>query len=156
MLGMKILNSGFAQAMEFWKNYGILKRKFHIWKNYGIWAKRSDLWKNYGIFVLVEKSACFLKKMGGKYVRTSKCSLIFVASVITSQGLALRTSRAIIPLAYCSAEWIPARQFTLFVPQVGYDSKLSCRRIDLGDDYSLILGQDQSRSRCPRPHKVRA
>ena len=30
------LESGFAQAMEFWKNYGILKRKFHIWKNYEI------------------------------------------------------------------------------------------------------------------------
>ena len=28
--------TGFVQAMEFWKNYGILKRKFHIWKNYGI------------------------------------------------------------------------------------------------------------------------
>ena len=28
--------SGSVQAMEFWKNYGILKRKFHIWKNYGI------------------------------------------------------------------------------------------------------------------------
>ena len=62
------LLSGFVQAMEFWKNYGILKRKFHIWKNYGIWAKRPYLWKNYGIFVLVEKSACF------HYVRTSKCS----------------------------------------------------------------------------------
>ena len=30
------LHAGFVQAMEFWKNYGILKRKFHIWKNYGI------------------------------------------------------------------------------------------------------------------------
>ena len=29
-------HTGFVQAMEFWKNYGILKRKFHIWKNYGI------------------------------------------------------------------------------------------------------------------------
>ena len=67
------LFSGFVQAMEFWKNYGILKREFHIWKNYGIWAKRPYLWKNYGIFVLVEKSACFLKKIGGKYVRTSTC-----------------------------------------------------------------------------------
>ena len=28
--------SGFVQAMEFWKNYGILKTKFHIWKNFGI------------------------------------------------------------------------------------------------------------------------
>ena len=51
-----------------------------------------------------KKVRVFFKKMGGKYVRTSKCSLIFVASVITSLGLALRTSRAIIPLAYCSAE----------------------------------------------------
>ena len=32
----KELTAGFVQAMEFWKNYGILKRKFHIWKNYGI------------------------------------------------------------------------------------------------------------------------
>ena len=31
-----LLTSGFVQAMEFWKNYGILKRKFHIRKNYGI------------------------------------------------------------------------------------------------------------------------
>ena len=30
------ITAGFVQAMEFWKNYGILKRKFHIWKNYGI------------------------------------------------------------------------------------------------------------------------
>ena len=30
------LYTGFVQAMDFWKNYGILKRKFHIWKNYGI------------------------------------------------------------------------------------------------------------------------
>ena len=44
-----------------------------------------------------KKSACFLYKMGGKYVRTS----MFVASVITSLGLALRTSRAI---ALASAE----------------------------------------------------
>ena len=51
--------TGFVQAMEFWKNYGILKRKFHIWKNYGIWAKRPYLWKNYGIFVLVEKMRAF-------------------------------------------------------------------------------------------------
>ena len=34
--GEKMLTTGFVQAMEFWKNYGILKRKFHIWKNYGI------------------------------------------------------------------------------------------------------------------------
>ena len=41
MIVTKVLNgdlieSGFVQAMEFWKNYGILKRKFHIWKVYGI------------------------------------------------------------------------------------------------------------------------
>ena len=36
-------------------------------------VKRPYLWKNYGIFVLVGKGACFLKKMGGKYVWTSKC-----------------------------------------------------------------------------------
>ena len=28
--------TGFVQAMAFWKNYGILKRKFYIWKNYEI------------------------------------------------------------------------------------------------------------------------
>ena len=38
---------------------------------------------------------------------------------------------------------------------MGHDSKL-LSRIDLGDDYFLILGQDQSRLRSPRPHKVRA
>ena len=37
---------------------------------------------------------------------------MFVASVITSLGLALRTSRAV---ALASAERIPARQLTLFV-----------------------------------------
>ena len=53
--------------MEFWKNYGILKRKFHIWKNYGIWAKWPYLWKSYGIFVWVEKKVrAFFKKNGGK------------------------------------------------------------------------------------------
>ena len=98
--------------MEFWKNYGILKRKFHIWKNYGIWAKRPYLWKNYGIFVLVKKSACFLKKKWGKHTSgLRKVVSMFVASVVTSLGLALRTSRAI---ALASAEWIPARQLTLF------------------------------------------
>ena len=39
-----------------------------------------------------KKSACFLSKMGEKYVRTS----MFVSSVITSLGLALQTSRAIV------------------------------------------------------------
>ena len=34
--GDPYISTGFVQAMEFWKNYGILKRKFHIWKNYGI------------------------------------------------------------------------------------------------------------------------
>ena len=34
--GAFFLKTGFVQAMEFWKNYGILIRKFHIWKNYGI------------------------------------------------------------------------------------------------------------------------
>ena len=35
-LDINIHTAGFVQAMEFWKNYGIFKRKFHIWKNYGI------------------------------------------------------------------------------------------------------------------------
>ena len=39
-----------------------------------------------------KKSACFLSKMGEKYVRTS----MFVSSVITSLGLALQTSQAIV------------------------------------------------------------
>ena len=39
-----------------------------------------------------KKVRAFFKKMGGKYVRTS----MFVASVITSLGLALQTSRAIV------------------------------------------------------------
>ena len=50
-----------------------------------------------------KKVGAFLEKIWEKYVRTSKCGLMFVASVITSLGLALRTSRTI-PLAYCSAE----------------------------------------------------
>ena len=58
--------AGFVQAMEFWKNYGILKRKFHIWKNYGIWAKWPYLWKSYGIFVWVEKKCVLSFKNGGK------------------------------------------------------------------------------------------
>ena len=36
ILATAVIITGFVQAMEFWKNYGILKRKFHIWKNYGI------------------------------------------------------------------------------------------------------------------------
>ena len=56
-----------------------------------------------------KKVRAFFKKMGEKYVRTS----MFVASVITSLGLALQTSRAIV---LASAEWIPAGQLTLFVP----------------------------------------
>ena len=36
ILAVPVYYTGFVQAMEFWKNYGILKRKFHIWKNYGI------------------------------------------------------------------------------------------------------------------------
>ena len=78
-------SSGFVQAMEFWKNYGILKRKFHIWKNYGILAKRSYLWKNYGIFVLVEKSACF------HYVRTSKRSFNSLETRVSVISQALKT-----------------------------------------------------------------
>ena len=97
------------------KNYGILKRKFHIWKNYGIWAKRPYIWKNYGIFVLVEKVRAFFKKCGKNTSGLGNLVLMFVALVIISLGLALRTFRAI-PLAYCSAEWIPARQLTLFFP----------------------------------------
>ena len=29
-----ILYSVFIQPMDFWKDYGILEKKFHIWKNY--------------------------------------------------------------------------------------------------------------------------
>ena len=66
-----------------------------------------------------KKVRAFLKKIGGGGGRSGlgNVVLFFVASIITSLGLdlALRTSRAI-PLANCSAELIPARQFTLFVP----------------------------------------
>ena len=97
----RLWNSG--KTMEFWKGNSIYGKTMEFEQNDRTYGK------NYGIFVLVEKSACFLKKMGGKYVRTS----MFVASVITSLGLALRTSRA---KALASAEWIPAGQLTLFVP----------------------------------------
>ena len=33
---ISVERDGNVQGMEFWKNYGILERKFHIWKNYGI------------------------------------------------------------------------------------------------------------------------
>ena len=64
-----------------------------------------------------KKVRAFLKKLGGGGSGLGNVVLFFVASIITSLGLdlALRTSRAI-PLANCSAELIPARQFTLFVP----------------------------------------
>ena len=55
-----------------------------------------------------EKS-CFLKKNGGKIRPDLDVVSMFVASVITSLGLALRTSRAI-GLAYCWAESITASQ----------------------------------------------
>ena len=109
--------TGFVQAMEFWKNYGILKRKFHIWKNYGIWAKRPYLWKKLWSFRFGRKKCVlsFKKKCGKNTSVLRNLVLMFVASVIISLGLVLRTSRAI-ALAYCLAEWIPARQLTLFVP----------------------------------------
>ena len=47
--------------------------------------------------------AFFKKKWGENTSGLGNVVLIFVASVITSLSLALRTSRAI-PLAYCSAE----------------------------------------------------
>ena len=45
--------------------YGILEKLLNF--------EKEVPWKNYGIFVLVEKNACFLKKMEGKYVWASKC-----------------------------------------------------------------------------------
>ena len=51
-----------------------------------------------------KKSGCFLgKKFWKNTSGLQNVVLMFVASVITSLGLAVRTSRAI-PLAYCSAE----------------------------------------------------
>ena len=55
----------------------------------------------------------FKKKWGENTSGLPNVVSMFVASVITSLGLALRTSRAI---ALASAEWIPARHLTLFVP----------------------------------------
>ena len=111
---LTLLYTGFVQAMEFWKNYGILKRKFHIWKNYGIWAKRPYLWKSYGIFVLVGKKVrALFKKWGENTLGLWNVVSMFVALVITSLGLALRTSWAI---ALASAEWIPARLLNIVSP----------------------------------------
>ena len=65
---------------------------------------RTYLWKNYGILVLVEKMRAFFKKKkwGENTSGLRNVVSMFVALVITSLGLALRTSRAI-ALAYC---WI--------------------------------------------------
>ena len=50
-----------------------------------------------------KKCVLSLKKWGKNTSRLRNLVLMFVASVIISLGLVLRTSRAI-PLAYCSAE----------------------------------------------------
>ena len=60
--------------------------------------------------------AFFKKKLGGGggYVRTSKCGFnvcCFSYHFTRPNSVALRSSRAI---ALASAEWIPARQLTLF------------------------------------------
>ena len=140
--------------MEFWKNYGILKRKFHIWKNYGrTYGKTMEF-----LFWSKKVRAFLKKKMGGKYVRTWKCSFNFCCfgyHFTKPSSKNLQGYTASLLLGRVNTCYLLVYIFRPLI-LVGYDSKLSCRRIDLGDDYSLILGQDQSRSRCPRPHKVRA
>ena len=64
-------------------------------RTYGKTMEFSLLWKKVRAF--------FKKKWGENTSGLRNVVLVFVASVITSLGLALRTSRAI-PLAYCSAE----------------------------------------------------
>ena len=96
--------------------YGILEKLWNFEKEIPYMEK---LWNLSKTAVPMEKLWNF--RFGGKKCVLSlrpdfemySVVLMFVASVITSLGLALRTSRAI-PLA--SAEWIPTRQFTLFVP----------------------------------------
>ena len=82
--------SGFVQAMEFWKNYGILKRKFHVLEK---------LWNLSKTAVPMEKlwnfrfggKRCVLsfKKWGENTSGLRNVVSMCVASVITSLGLAL-------------------------------------------------------------------
>ena len=79
--------------------YGILEKLWNFEKEIPYMEK---LWNLSKMAVPMEKLwnfrlgrkkvRAFFKKMGEKYVRTS----MFVASVITSLGLALQTSRAIV------------------------------------------------------------
>ena len=64
-------------------------------RTYGKTMEFSFWWKKVGAF--------FDKNFGKNTSGLQNVVLMFVASVITSLGLALRTSRAIL-LAYCSAE----------------------------------------------------
>ena len=76
-------NSIYGKTMEFEQNG----------RTYGKTMEFSFWWK---------KCVLSLKKWG-KNTSGLRNVVLFAASVITSLGLALRTSRAI-PLAYCSAE----------------------------------------------------
>ena len=73
-------------------------------RTYGKTMEFSFWWKKVRAF--------FKKKWGENMSGLRNVVSMFVASVITSLGLALRTSRAI---ALASADRIPARQLTLFV-----------------------------------------
>ena len=73
-------------------------------RTYGKTMEFSFWWKKVRAF--------FKKKWGENMSGLRNVVSMFVASVITSLGLALRTARAV---ALASAEWIPARQLTLFV-----------------------------------------
>ena len=61
---------------------------FHIWKNYGIRTKRPYLWKKLWNFCF----GVFFFLMGGNTPGLRNVVSMFVASVITSLGLAQRTS----------------------------------------------------------------
>ena len=122
--------------MEFWKNYGILKRKFHIWKNYGIWAKWLYLWKNCGIFVLGGKMRTFFFKKwggggGGNTSGLRNVVSMFVASVITSLGLALRTSRAIALARYRWTEWTASSAVGLTWEMIIFSFSVKTSRVAL-------------------------
>ena len=103
----RLWNSG--KTMEFWKANSIYGKTMEFEPNGRTYGKTMEFlfwWK---------KVLSFFKKNGGKIIMSglrNVVSMFFFASVITSLGLALRTSRAI---ALASAEWIPARQLTLFV-----------------------------------------
>ena len=87
--------------MEFWKNYGILKRKFHIWKNWNLSKTAVPMEKTMEFSFWWKKVCAFFKKWGGNTSGPQNVVLMFVASVNTSLGVALRTSGA---LALASAE----------------------------------------------------